>query len=431
MKNLVSSLFSLLILFYCSTSLGNPSDLFDLDPRGKGTASSSSTVNPSFWTAAVHNPAALTGTDKISVGYNYSYGYMNLDINGSPANVLDYRGADMGIAIPLGKIFGIKMAVGTTVHLPDQMIIRAQAIPASEPRFIMYDNYPHRMQMGIGVGIEPFKWLKLGLGASVMMDLQGDSIHLNVGSQGGNKISEMEMDTALPYKLTPYGGLIIDGAGLSPSLHGFKLALFYREPYYFKLKMNILADVDVAGIVKGDAIIALKMFDHFSPRKISMGLMWKKKDKIALFAGIDWLQWSQFNAGISSLKILVDLGVNPPLIEATFPPDNFHNTISPKFGMELFAGKVSFRGGYSYIPSPTPKQTGLSTLMDNDRHLLAMGLSYGFTGPSFLPWPAVLNFSYQIHGLVNRTDTKGNPTLPPVSYGGTIHQISIGMEMEF
>ncbi len=209
------------------------------------------------------------------------------------------------------------------------------------------------------------------------------------------------------------------------------MGLYYREPYSFRMKMNILADVDVAGIVTGDAIIALKMFDHYTPRKVSLGLSWNAGGAVSLYGGLDWFQWSAFDAGISLVKILVDLGVNPPLIEAILPDDNFHDTLSPKLGLAIQAGPIRFRGGYSFIPSPAPAQTGVSTLMDNDRHVAALGFTFAFTGPSFLPYPAKVHFAYQLHALTTKTAVKANPTLPSVQHGGSIHHASLGFEMEF
>jgi len=146
MKKLVTSVvFCLLFgwpVKYLSAS--KPSDLFQIGQRAKSTAGSSGVTMPSGPAATVNNPAALTKVSKIVAGTSYSYGFMGLEVNGKDANVLDYRGFDLGIALPLPKLFGKKISLGLTVHLPDQMILRMQAIPASEPRFIRFDNYPHR-----------------------------------------------------------------------------------------------------------------------------------------------------------------------------------------------------------------------------------------------------------------------------------------------
>ncbi len=163
----------MLLLVLPQLALANPSDLFDLDARGKGTAGASSVAYPLAWAAALQNPAGLASVERIVVGGGYAYGYMDLTVNGKDANVLDYRGVDLGVALPLPKLFGVKSVVGLTTHLPDQMVVRVQAIPASETRFILLDNYPHRLQMGLGIGIALHPALHLGLGASVMMDLMG------------------------------------------------------------------------------------------------------------------------------------------------------------------------------------------------------------------------------------------------------------------
>ncbi|MBN2724192.1 MAG: outer membrane protein transport protein [Deltaproteobacteria bacterium] len=416
------------LLLVSSNVIANPSDIFGLDPRTKGMAQAGSILVPELWSAAIHNPAALGDIKTTTAGASYSYGYFNLNVNGKDPNIIDYHGTDLGIAVPLGKILGIPVAVGTTMHLPDQMIVRVQAIPASEPRFILYDNYPHRLETGFGLAIKPLSWLSAGVGINVMMDLIGRSLHLNVGSKGGTKVSEMEIDANLPYHYVPYGGVIINSP---PGLKGLKFGLFFREEYSFKLRMNILADVDVAGIVTGDAIIALKMFDHFSPRKISAALSYDFTREFSVYTSLDYYQWSSFDAGISLVKILVDLGVNPPLVEAVLPSDNFHDVFVPRIGVEFRTSGIALRGGYAYYPTPTPLQTGISTLMDNDRHIFALGASWDFKGPSFWPWPGKIHFSYQGHILRDRLVEKVNPTLLNIRHGGSIHQVSAGISMDF
>ncbi|MBU1221532.1 outer membrane protein transport protein [Myxococcota bacterium] len=428
MKNLL--IFSLfLFTIICSTqSRANPSDIFGLDPASRGTAQASSLINPELWSAAVHNPAALAGLKGVTAGASWGYGYMNLNVNGRNPGILDAHGSDLGLATSIGKIFGIPISIGTAFHLPDQMIVRLQAIPASEARFIMLDNYPHRLEAAMSAAAAVTDWMKVGFGINVMMDLIGRSLHLNVGSKGGNKTSEMEIDANLPYKYVPFAGILIDRP---PWLKPLRFALFFRDQYSFRLKMNILADVDVAGIVTGDAIIALKMYDHFSPRKISASASWDFGKNFTAYASLEWMQWSKFQAGISLVKILVDLGVNPPLVEAVLPSDNFHDTIVPRLGAEFTSGDFTLRAGYAYYATPAPQQTGISTLMDNNRHIIAGGMSVKFKGPSFWPWPGRLHLSYQLHLLEDRLEEKVNPTLTNIRHGGNIHHVSAGISMDF
>ncbi len=432
MKRLLSGVifFTAFGLSFTSLWASKPSDLFQIGQRAKSTAGSSGITMPSGPDATVNNPAALTHIPGIVAGFSYSYGYMGLAVNGKDANVLDYRGFDLGIALSLPQLFGKKISLGLTVHLPDQMILRMQAIPASEPRFIRFDNYPHRLETAAALAFAPLDWLSIGLGAAIMMDFDGEEFHLKVGSKSGQKIGEMEISSSIPYRIIPFGGLIITPKHL-PFLRKCKLGFFYREPYHFNLNMNVMADVDVAGIVTGDTIIALRMHDHFSPRKLRAGIAFNFFEKHNLFFDLSWEQWSQFDAGFSTMKILVDLGINPPLVEAILPDDNFRDILTFSGGLELVFQKVMLRAGYGYHPTPVPNQVGFSTLMDNNRHVFAAGMGFDFKGPAILPYPVQFGLSYQLHYLVSRTARKNNSTLPSVQYGGSIHHLSIGFKMDF
>jgi hypothetical protein len=384
MKRLLSGVLFFVAVALPFTSLwaSKPSDLFQIGQRAKSTAGSSGTTMPSGPAATVNNPAALTHIPGIVAGFSYSYGYMGLEVNGKDANVLDYRGFDLGLALPLPQVFSKKIR------------------------------------------------LSIGLGAAIMMDFDGEEFHLKVGSKSGQKIGEMEISSSIPYRIVPFGGLIITPEHV-PLLRKCKLGFFYREPYHFNLNMNVMADVDVAGIVTGDTIIALRMHDHFSPRKIRAGIAFYFFEKHNLFFDLSWEQWSQFDAGFSTMKILVDLGINPPLVESILPDDNFRDILIFSGGLELVFQKVMLRAGYGYHPTPVPNQVGFSTLMDSDRHVLATGVGFNFKGPAILPYPIQFGLSYQLHYLVSRTASKHNSTLPSVQYGGSIHQLSIGLKMDF
>ncbi|MBU1070256.1 outer membrane protein transport protein [Myxococcota bacterium] len=432
---------ALAVFLLCSLWLGTafaqaPQDLFGLDTRGQGTAGASLVTDPAPWAAALHNPAALGDLSKMQLGWAYGYGYFGLlQVNAQDAGVLDARGVDLGLALPLGRFWKklpFPAGVGLSLHIPDQFVVRMQAIPASEPRYILLDNYPHRLETALSVGATPWKFLQVGFGLQMMVHLQGDNLRVGIGAKAGRKFGEMMVDTTIPYGVVPQGGVILRGSFLPGALSTLKLGLFWREPYTLRVKMNIVADVDITGVVSGDTILFLKMIDHYTPRKFALGASWSLPDVLDLYAGIDFLQWSAFDGGISEYRMRLDFGINPPLVEIQYPGDNFRDVSVPRAGLTLHAGPVSFSAGYAFVPTPVPAQEGLATLMDNDRHVLGLGIGLKLAdGFSLWPHPLRLQSAFQYHQLVDRTDFKVNATLPAVNHRGSLLHFTLGFETEF
>ncbi len=417
-------------------AFATPQDLFGLDPEGRGTAGASLVTHPSGWAAAMHNPAALGGVQHMELGWTYSYGYFGLlQVNAQNAGVLDYRGTDVGMSVPVRRFWKglpFPVGVGASLHLPDQFVVRMQAIPASEPRFILLDNYPHRLETVMSLGIEPWSFLQVGLGMQIMVHLQGDDMRLGIGARAGRKFGEMMVDTTIPYGMVPQGGLILRGTFLPEVLRTLKLGLFWREPFILRANMNIVADVDITGVVSGDTILFLKMIDHFTPRKLSLGASWSLPEILDLYAGLDFMQWSSFAGGIAQFRMRLDFGINPPLIEAHHPPDNFRDIWVPRAGFTLHTGQVSLSGGYAFVPTPVPMQEGLATLMDNDRHVFALGLNIAINkGFSLWPHDMKVHAGMQYHKLVERTEFKTGNFFPPVVHGGALLHFALGFTTEF
>src|SRR6185437_17005680 len=83
----------------------------------------------------------------------------------------------------------------------------------------------------------------------------------------------------------------------------------------------------------------------------------------------------------ASVIIDVHLGTTPGLREVGFGSPRFRDTLAPRFGLELRrpsgeAWRWAARAGYAMLPSPVPRQSGLTTYADATRHQLALGGGY-------------------------------------------------------
>lgn len=407
------------LLALAGPAAADPLDEFGFGARASGMAGAV-TADSSGAAAAHANPAAVTLGAHPEVALGWGYGRMGLDLNGSDAEVLDVHGSDIGLAIPV-KLGKVTTAVGVALYLPDQFIARIQLIPATEPHFILLDNDVARIVVEPVWAIRPYPWLAVGGGVSLLADAAGNGITFNVGVEGGEKIGESALDVELPTRATPLVGVLLLP---HPRL---RIGASYRGEVDLKLKLDILANVDVAGVVTGDALISVRAANYFTPHRITTGAAFDVTDDLTVTGEVSWLDWSGFEGGAPDIRVLVALGITPPLVQTLFPDDNFHDTFIPRFGAEwtprLGRLDLALRAGYAYEPSPVPAQVGLTSFADNDRHVVAFGA--GLTLRAFQPIltrPITVDFGVQWHRLRDRLTIKDQSAFPgrAFSSGGDI-----------
>jgi hypothetical protein len=404
------------LLLLCATASADPLDTFGFGARSTGLAGAV-TASATGAAAAHTNPAGLALSSETELLLGWGYGRMGLEIDGADAGVLDTHGADLGLSIPF-RIAGVPVAVGAALHLPDQFIVRVQLIPATEPHFVLLDNDVHRIVVEPVAAVRPFPWLALGAGVSILADAVGRTIRFDVGVVGGQPLGQGALDVELPPRIAPMvGALILPHERV-------RVGLAYRGAVDLALRLGILANVDVAGVVTGDALIDIRAINFFTPRRVTAALAVDPLPDLTLSAELAWLGWSAFEGGAPDVRILVALGITPPLVDTLFPPDDFSDTLAPRFSAEWRAlPALALRGGYAVEPSPVPAQTGLTSFADNTRHVLALGagLTFDVLRP-VLPHPVTLDLGLQLHHLREKLTVKDQGQFPGAAFssGGLI-----------
>jgi long-chain fatty acid transport protein len=90
---------------------------------------------------------------------------------------------------------------------------------------------------------------------------------------------------------------------------------------------------------------------------------------------------------------------------------------SPSSSLEL-------RGGYTFVPTPVPEQTGASNVFDNARHGLAAGFSAEL--PERL-LPLRLDLAFRVDLLAPRSHDKGASV---VDTGGSLQTFQFGVGVD-
>ncbi|HUH02618.1 MAG TPA: outer membrane protein transport protein [Kofleriaceae bacterium] len=413
------------------TATADPLDEFGFGTRAAATAGSSSAT--AIGADAAHvNPAGVALAPHPAVLFGYGYGAMQLDINGRDAEVLDAHGTSLGMALPLELGSGVRAAFGLALYLPDQFLARIQLIPPTEPHFVRLDNDPHRLVADPVVSLRLGRWLAIGAGASLLADARGSGINFNVGVVSGEKVGESALDVKLPLRTAPLVGVLI-----APE-ERVRAGLSFRGELALDIALDILANVDVAGVVSGDALISVRAVNYFTPRQVVAGIAADVTESLTASAQLGWADWSAAPSGVADLRVLVALDVAPPLVQTDVPPALFTDTITPRLGAEYTMRgartDLAVRAGYAYLPSPVPEQTGLTSFADNDRHLLAAGVGVTLADwQPILTRPIELGLAVQWHNLRKQLTVKDARDFPGEAFssGGNIVHATTSMTVSF
>ncbi|MBZ0234929.1 MAG: hypothetical protein K8M05_21555, partial [Deltaproteobacteria bacterium] len=257
----------------------------------------------------------------------WGYGAMQLQVNGRDAQVLDVHGTSIGLAVPVALDDDWTLGAGLALYLPDQFLARLQLIPNNEPHFVLLDNDPHRAVVETVAAVAYQDKLAIGAGASLLANARSNKILFDVGIVAGEKVGEAELDVELPVRLAP-----LVGVWLRPHPR-VRAGLTYRGKLALDLALDILTNVQIAGVVTGDVLVSLRASNYFTPARIGGGVAVDILPHLTLAADISVNRWSGYPAA-ADLAVLVALDIAPPLVSSTVPPAAFTDTVDGRLGIE-------------------------------------------------------------------------------------------------
>ncbi|MBE7452899.1 MAG: outer membrane protein transport protein [Kofleriaceae bacterium] len=406
-----------------------------LDEFGFGSAAAATagarTATATGPEAAHHNPGGVALGDGPALLVGWGYGAMRLRINGRDARVLDAHGTALGLAVPVALDRDWTLGLGLALYLPDQFLARVQLIPQSEPHFILLDNDPHRAVFEPVAALAYRGRLGLGVGASILADARSNKILFDVGVVGGEKVGQAELDVELPVRLAP-----LIGVWARPH-DRVRAGLTYRGQLSLDLSLDILADVQIAGVVTGDVLVSLRASNYFTPARVGGGLAVEVLPDLTLAADLTWNRWSAYPPA-ADLAVLIALDIAPPLVSTEVPPAAFTDTVDGKLGVEYrrrgARTDVTVRAGGAWRPSPVPPQIGLTSWADGDRVILTAGA--GVTLADWAPVltrPIDLDLGLQWHQVAHRLTRKHVETHPGQAFssGGNLLHAGLSATVRF
>lgn len=415
-------------------------DIFGGSPRdiGMGGAMTGAVLGP---TALFYNPAALTLEKAHTIGASFRLSVPLLSIeranpDAEPESVLpeSHSSVTLGWVKPLGGIFDDRLAFGISIFLPLERLLRVEGVDPAAPQFYLYQNLQDKLLIHLGIAGEPLEWLSLGASLQILADLTGTAV-LDMDILGG-VFDQRSIDVTLQPTMTPFFGIHIrpplgaDGGQL-------KIGLAYRGSSSMSFSLPVK-------VVEGEGLgleIDMRQTVLWSPEQLAFGLSYGlDAASLTLAADVTYAFWSDAPDPSPRLSVdvggrLVDaLGLSEALDLSTrsAPIDlGFVDTITLRGGFEWGAASwFTLRGGYSFRPTPAPRQTGSTAYLDNDAHVIALGAGFSFRNPLQKRASIVdVDLSMQATFLPTRAVYRADPANPggDLSHGGALLHFALGV----
>lgn len=413
---------SVLLLLAGSPALANPVDVFGFGSRSAALGGAGVALCDGGC-ASYYNPAGLARAGALSLEIGYQGGQPLLTLNGRDQGVSPTHGLTAALAAP-GTLFGLRVAFGAAVFLPDERLVRDRSLPFARPRFVDYDNRTQRIYLAAAVALALPGRVFLGGGVAFMARTAG-TVELRGRLAVTNPDDDSLLVSAIAVDLLPvrYPQL---GVAWEPT-GWLTLGASYRGSFLLRIDQgfNILGDVGNRGttpLVSGGALAARTVSaDLFQPWQVSVGAAARLSRRWLVTADLVFARWSEFEAPVAAVTVKLDLGPRlNPLVQLApprrYPAPGFHDVLSPRLGVELLAllrprAELVVRAGWSYQPSPVPEQVGESNYVDCDQHTASLGAGVTLMPRApYLPRRIALDGHLATTVLLPRAAHKADPT---------------------
>lgn len=371
----------------------SPAAPLGIHSRQAATARAMSSFASDF-TAAISNPASLAdaGDSQISLGYLYSQPSFRLDgesVDASRGSVAVF-GLKIGLSslteanTPIG--FGLALALdnnfGTLLSLSDSPSPTGQFLRAGQSQLLLVP----------AVGIELTPWLRVGGGAQVTVAADAT---LRVQTTLAGETSNEAMEMSGGSRMAPEAGIVLGPWDAGP-VQKLSFAAAYRAAAWYELGVSAQADATLGSTPLTTLPLNMRFIDAYRPHEVALAAR-ASLGMVDVGVTLEYERWSDLGRLLQEQDVVrSSAGLR------------FANVLSPKVGIEAHLPlNLEGRAGYAYQPSPlrAPEPSALNAI-DNDRHILAVGVGYTLPARTFLLRRALsVDAAYQLEMLAGRTFT--------------------------
>ncbi|MBU0551101.1 hypothetical protein KKF91_07655 [Myxococcota bacterium] len=414
----------------------NPLEIYGLSARGQAMGNAQ-TAAVEDYTATFYNPGALTRPKKVGVGVGLLTSFPELRIDRSYATPQqreaahitppDYHGVHLGALFPLGGVFDNRFALGAAFYLPLDNLTLGQSLDARKPQFYRYQNLPDRYALLLSLAVEIVKGVSVGAGVQGLGDLVGETAMDVRASEQVVEAGSVSID--FRPTMSPTAGVLIGpfaGLRIGASWRG-EIQTDFELPTHIVIDDILIMDVLLKGVVL------------YHPHTFNVGLAYDLAAwGLLISADMSYALWSRapdpapfFEFNMEG-DALAGLGLEERLDIHSGPAIDlyFRDVAQWQFGLEHRPFDVArVRAGYAYRPSPAPVPTGPYNYIDNDAHILSLGLGLRYPDPLEIRRnPIQLDVVYQLTRMAEvtvRQDAGAQDLVGDFTAGGAIHSVGI------
>jgi hypothetical protein len=361
--------------------------------------------------AARENPA-LASLPGLRVRAGYGYGALGLTFDGKDARVPHASGVDLAAQYGARVNRMIDLGFALALHLPDTYLAAVGFKPATEPQFVLYEAPLQRTTFDLVASIR-LGPVSLGGGASLGLDVGGGGTSFDLGQDAHGTRADGSVDVTLPYHVTPIAGGRVDVGRVT-------LGASFRGPMSLALRLDNAAKIDLMdNPLNGTTTVRVRGTNGWDPAVITAGAHVAITGGLAVMGSLEYAVYSAAPPPVADVDIEVHLGTTPGLKQVRFPSPRFRDTIAPRLALELRRPSAeewrwAARVGYAVLPSPVPRQSGLTTYADSTRHQIALGGGYRIG--SIAGVDLAIDAAAQLHLFAPRSEDKDSPSLPYAHY---------------
>ena len=406
-------------------------DSLGLGPRAMALGGALSARSAGF-ASVYYNPAGIVLGDErasaaeLAVGAVYARPVLRVeglesgDASPESEGARSTAAAVLGIVGPVGERLGVEgLFLGAYVYLPGSML-ELGLRPDDSLFWQRYTDRTRALSTGLGLGWRLASWLSLGAAVRVASTVEAHTTALVVDVQEQDTESGASVVRASPsygerLRVSARPALTL-GLLASPT-EALGVGLVYRS----EVATENFGSTRVLGIEGiGDFGFAHHFFSHYEPARIALGVSAAPASQLTLSTDLTYSRWSA-----------------APSPNAADLAGRVGDTLGVAVGVEWqLAPRFALLSSYAFEPSPFDNFGGPTNLLDNDRHVVALGGAQSLANSG-----TRMTAALELAVLPERSETKdrrrfatdallvGNPGYPGYRYGGVVPAVQLALEV--
>jgi long-subunit fatty acid transport protein len=401
------------VLFWGVRARATPAEMFGPGPASVALAGSGTSFELGPETTLT-NPALLStvARKQVVLGFRDTRFELELELEADgathpfPADLA--TGLFAGVVSPLELPF-FRAGLGLFAQAPPGYLVRAARPLPEQAQFPLIVARTEALDLGVALGFGRGP-VSFGGGVRLLAALSGD-----VGVAAGDAAAP----AGVANELWPAWAFEL-GLGLDLGDHG-ALGLAFRSPLRADFDVSV-RPTDLGGISLPP--LNVEGIAHYEPLRLDLEAS-RAFGAVRLVLGMRYERWSDFPGWLAPTvecpSDFPDCGAPEPV--APGYSDAFVPRVAATYAFRAEPVELELRGGYTFVPTPVPEQTGSQNVFDNARHGIAAGFSTKL--PAALI-PLHLDLAFRLDLLAPRTHQKAAQAAASVTTRGSVQTFLCG-----